>query len=364
MAGIYIHIPFCATRCIYCAFYSTTQRNLRQRYVEAVKREFSLRSHEISEPVKTIYLGGGTPSQLEPKQTADLILYIINKVGSVEELTVECNPDDITPTMVQTLRAAGVNRLSMGAQTFDDDRLRFLRRRHTAQQIAKAVETARDGGIGNISIDLMYGFPGETLDQWRSDIEAALALDVQHISAYCLSIEPGTPLERMGVKPLNEELQRKMYSFLRETLTASGFEHYEISNFARKGYRSRHNANYWNRTSYLGLGAAAHSFSGDKRRWNVADLGRYLQLIEHGETAYEQETIDPQTAYDETVMLGLRTCDGILVGALAPRFRDYLLRQAKPFIDSGDLTLADGRLKLTPQSLFIGDYITRELMWL
>jgi len=344
---------------------------MRQRYVSALKEELRMRLHEISQPVETLYLGGGTPSQLAPEQTKELLLYIINKVGRPEETTVECNPDDITPHLARTLREAGVNRVSMGAQTFSDERLRFLRRRHTAEQTRQAVATLRDNGIRNISIDLMYGFPGETDEEWQRDIDAALALPVEHISAYCLSIEPGTPLERMMASMRSEEkrvrreeeLTRRMYMTLRDRLTAAGFDHYETSNFARTGFRSRHNSNYWNRTPYLGLGAAAHSFDGNKRRWNVASLERYVELMEQGQTAYDEETIDRQTAYDETVMLGLRTCEGIDIGSLEPAFRDYLLRQAKPFIEANQLTLTDNRLALTPESLFIGDYITRELFY-
>ena len=244
MAGLYIHIPFCRSRCIYCGFYSTTGLELRQRYVEAVCKEISMVCKDT--PIRTIYLGGGTPSQLTIPQLQQIMnaAYIYNKVETDAEITIECNPDDVTKDFVEGLRQLPINRVSMGAQTFCDKRLGFIQRRHNSSQVLDAVERLRDSGIQNISIDLMYGFPEETISEWEKDINNALALEVEHLSAYCLMIEEGTPLYELRMKSEelreslpDEELERQMYELLIDRLTSAGYEHYEISNFAKPGDR-------------------------------------------------------------------------------------------------------------------------------
>ena len=361
MSGIYIHIPFCASRCIYCGFYSTTGLELRQKYVDVVCKEMTMR--EVSSPIETIYFGGGTPSQLTPKQLRQLFLYI-NKVYAphVTEVTIEMNPDDVTSEYAETLSQLGVNRVSMGAQTFNDERLRFLRRRHSSSQVYDAVRILREAGICNISIDLMYGFPDETLDDFRRDIDAALALDVEHISAYCLMIEEGTALHRMGVEAADEETERAMYEILIDCLTAAGYEHYEISNFARPGYRSRHNSSYWNDTPYIGLGAAAHSYDGHCRSWNVADIRAYIAAIERGELPTECEELDADTKYNDRIATALRTRDGLNLGELDERHRQYCLTEAQRFIADGLLEIVDNNLRLTRRGLFVSNMVMSELM--
>ena len=361
MSGIYIHIPFCASRCIYCGFYSTTGLELRQKYVDVVCKEMTMR--EVSSPIETIYFGGGTPSQLTPEQLRQLFLYI-NKVYAphVTEVTIEMNPDDVTPEYAETLSQLGVNRVSMGAQTFNDERLRFLRRRHSSSQVYDAVRILREAGICNISIDLMYGFPEETLDDFRRDIDAALALDVEHISAYCLMIEEGTALHRMGVEAADEETERAMYEMLIDCLTAAGYEHYEISHFARPGYRSRHNSSYWNDTPYIGLGAAAHSYDGHCRSWNVADIRAYIDAIERGELPTECEELDADTKYNDRIATALRTRDGLNLGELDERHRQYCLTEAQRFIADGLLEIVDNNLRLTRRGLFVSNMVMSELM--
>ena len=371
MAGIYIHIPFCASRCIYCAFYSTTSLDLRQRYTDALCRESGVRRQESG--VRSIYLGGGTPSQLTIPQLRQIFdtLYKYNKVAEDAEITIEVNPDDVTEAFAENLRTLPVNRVSMGAQTFNDQRLRYLHRRHTAAQVAEAVERLRAAGIRNISIDLMYGFPDETLNNWTHDIDAALALHVEHLSAYCLSIEEGTPLHRMMnghngnshpcVLP-DEETERAMYYLLKDRLESAGLEHYEISNFARPGFRSRHNSAYWNYTPYIGLGAAAHSFDGHTRSWNVADIHQYIKGIERGERLFESETIEGDTRYNDLLTTALRTREGLDLNLLSDRQRDYCLRCARRFIDDGLLSMHLGHLALTRRGLFISDMIISSLM--
>ena len=397
MAGIYIHIPFCRSRCIYCGFYSTTALDLRQRYVDALCREMEIRGtrkeeggKRNDEEIETIYLGGGTPSQLTPSQLRQLFIYI-NKVyplTSEREITIEVNPDDVTVEFAALLQQLPVNRVSMGIQTFDDQRLRFLHRRHTSRQAIEAVSILRAAGINNLSIDLMYGFPGETLSDWQSDIDSALALNVEHISAYCLMIEEGTPLHRMlkqhnGDCPLceqrselqgdcpqcvDEETERSMYYTLIDRLTAAGYEHYEISNFARPGFRSRHNSSYWNGTPYIGLGAAAHSYDIRSRSWNIADVNAYIEGIERGERLFEEELIDDDTRYNDAVTVGLRTCEGIDLNALPKKYRDYCMKNARRYLDDGLLELSvvgnltSPTLHLTRRGLFVSDMVMSDLM--
>jgi oxygen-independent coproporphyrinogen-3 oxidase len=287
------------------------------------------------------------------------------------EVTIEMNPDDVTEAFADGLCWLPVNRVSMGAQTFDDQRLKYLHRRHTAAQVAEAVKRLRTVGIRNISIDLMYGFPDETLSDWEHDIDAALALNVEHLSAYCLSIEEGTPLHRM-IKGHNgdgnhcvlpdEETERAMYYLLKDRLEAAGFEHYEISNFARPGFRSRHNSAYWNYTPYIGLGAAAHSFDGHIRSWNVADIHQYMEGIQQGKRLFDSETIEGDTRYNDLLTTALRTREGIDLNLLSDHQRDYCLRCARRFIDDGLLSLHLGHLALTRRGLFVSDMVISSLM--
>ena len=365
MTGIYIHIPFCRSRCLYCDFYSTTLLELRQRYVEALCREMLFREHPVQ--AETIYLGGGTPSQLSPSQLRQLFCNI-NKVYAPKadaEITMECNPDDVSEPFAQLLQELPVNRVSMGVQTFDDCRLRFLRRRHNASQVGEAIKRLRQAGIGNISIDLIYGFPGQAIEEWREDIRQALELKVEHLSAYSLMYEEGTPLYQLlqsgQVKEIDEELSRQMYYELKDQLAVAGFEHYEISNFARPGFRSRHNSSYWNNTPYIGLGAAAHSYDGHRRQWNVADIRQYIEGIENGKPITDFELLEDDTKYNERVMLGLRTCEGVDLNSLSAHHRSYCMEQASTYLEQGLLEQCNSQLKLTREGLFVSDMVMSSL---
>ena len=398
MPGLYIHIPFCKSRCTYCGFYSTTSLELRRQYVDAVCREMVIRgqrskvegqrSEVRGEQIETVYLGGGTPSQLTIDQLHQLFTYI-NKVYGLDltrgqspcEVTMEMNPDDVTALYAEELFRLGVNRVSMGAQTFDDRRLHFLHRRHSAAQVRKAVGILRTVGFRNISIDLMYGFPEETLEDFARDIDEVLALDVEHISAYCLMIEEGTPLYEQMVKgrssevegqrlEVNEELERQMYEMLIDRLTAAGYEHYEISNFARPGRRSRHNSSYWHDVPYIGLGAAAHSYDLKSRSWNVADIRQYMAAIDSGVLPCEQEIIDDTTHYNDRITVALRTSYGLDLNTLPDRFRCYCLKEAEPFLKEGLLRLEApqgernaARLVLTRKGLFVSDMVMSALIY-
>lgn len=372
MAGIYIHIPFCKSRCIYCGFYSTTLLDLRKKYINAVCREMELRKNYIREPFSTIYLGGGTPSLLDEAELTKLFLYI-NNVYDVDrnaEITMECNPDDITPKFTNMLSRLPINRISMGAQTFADSRLRLLHRRHNSDEVKHAVKLLREAGIKNISIDLMFGFPDESLSQWKEDISAALALNVEHISAYSLMYEEDTPLWKMldtgKVKEIDEELSLTMFKELVCQLTDAGYEHYEISNFARPGYRSRHNSSYWHQVPYIGLGAAAHSFDLNSRQWNVADLKLYIEEINNGIIPMEREELDNDTTFNDIITTALRTSDGIDLNALetrlGKRYRNTLISAAGKHLEQGLLEIRHDRLRLTAEGIFISDMVMSDLM--
>lgn len=336
MAGLYIHIPFCKSRCIYCGFYSSTLLASRQRYVDAVCREMEMRTSDAA--IHTIYIGGGTPSQLSMPQLQQLFAYI-NKVYDINqdaEITIEVNPDDVTEAFAEGLKSLPINRVSMGVQTFDDQRLRFLNRRHTSAQIPEAIRRLRQAGIGNLSIDLMYGFPQETLDEWENDIRQALALGAEHLSAYCLTYEEDTPLYRLltegKIQETDEELERQMFYTLKHRLEDAGYEHYEISNYALPNRYARHNSNYWNATPYIGLGAAAHSYDGNCRSWNVSDLQTYMNKIEQGQLPSEHEETDEQTRYNDLVTTALRTRKGLDLRMLSPTYIDYCRKTAEPLL--------------------------------
>ena len=413
MFGLYIHIPFCASRCIYCGFYSTTSARkkgerlfVEEQYVNALCHEMELRMEKNNDMfgrkmtgISSIYLGGGTPSQLSFKslqkifQTIDKIYHIGLEWGMESytcttvtpiEITMECNPDDVTEEFAQNLRSLPINRISMGAQTFSDERLHFLHRRHTADEVKNAVKRLRGIGIKNISVDLMFGFPNETLEEWNDDIERLLALDIEHISAYSLMYEKGTLLFRLlqkgKVKEIDEELYRQMYDTLIDRLAKAGYEQYEISNFAKLDvqspkfniqtskskiqslYRSQHNSSYWQNIPYIGIGAAAHSYGNGKRSWNVADIKAYITAIQKNRLPSEEEIIDADTHYNDIIMTALRTCEGIDLSILPAEYRTYLIRLAKPFQQQGLLKEDNGKLHLTRNGIYVSDSIMSDLM--
>lgn len=370
MQGLYIHIPFCKSRCIYCGFFSTTMLDLRQQYVDALCQEMKMRC-QGAENISTIYLGGGTPSQLTTDQLRQILhrAYIYNKVEKDAEVTIEVNPDDVTERFANDLTQLPVNRISMGVQTFDDKRLRFLHRRHTAEQVTTAVDRLRAAGIKNISIDLMYGFPGETIADCEADISKALSLQVEHISTYCLMIEEDTQLQQMlqqgNITETEEELERQMYETIINRLEDGGYEQYELSNFARPGFHSRHNSSYWDGTPYIGIGAAAHSYDIESRSWNIANIKQYIQGMANSQRIYEEERLDSDTRYNDAITVALRTSRGLDLQALSPKHRTYCLENAQRYLDDGLLERTqDNRLRLTRRGLFVSDMIMSNLIYL
>ncbi len=376
MAGLYIHIPFCASRCIYCGFYSTTKTNLQDRYVDAMCKEMELRHDELvsaDRNITTIYIGGGTPSQLSLSNLQKIFTQINNVWGNrvvAEEVTLECNPDDITDEFAQAISLLPINRVSMGAQTFNDDRLKFLHRRHRADEVKTAVSRLQKYGIKNISIDLMFGFPDESLDDWVSDINAAISLGVQHISAYSLMYEEGTTLFKLlnqnKVKPVDEETSLAMYNMLIDHLSSAGYVQYEISNFALPGFQSKHNSSYWHDIPYIGIGASAHSYDITTRHWNVSDITKYISSIESCTLPFEEEFIDKNTKYDDLITTAMRTREGIDTAKLKADFGNdlyaYFMKVAVKHINRGTLQNVDGRVSLTRKGLFISDDIMSDLM--
>lgn len=391
MAGIYIHVPFCESRCAYCDFYSTTLLRHRTAYVDAVCRELALRLPELhGAPIETIYFGGGTPSTL----TIEELRRILMKAPSnsprrgrnlesampesplfgrgLGEATLEANPDDLTEEYVQGLRTLPFNRVSIGIQSFHDRTLRLVGRRHTAQEAIEAVRRCQRSGLTNISIDLIYGLPGETLDDWAYSLDQAIALGVPHISAYHLTYEEGTRLWRMKeqgiVSPIDEEQSIRAFELLREKLLAAGYEHYEISNFALPGYHSRHNSSYWQGIPYIGIGPGAHSYDGTDRRWNLSSLTDYIATPEGKEVPHEVEHLTTEERYDERIITELRTACGIdltsLLADFGERYHTHCLRCATPYINRGQLIhTADNHLRLTPESIFISDAVMRDLLY-
>lgn len=374
MAGIYIHIPFCKTRCIYCDFYSTTRSELLSRYVQALCRELEMRKDYLKgEAVETIYFGGGTPSQLKEGDFKQIFETIKKQWGmeDCQEITLEANPDDLTTEYTNMLARLPFNRISMGIQTFNDGMLKLLNRRHDANTAIEAVRHCRQAGFDNISIDLIYGLPGETEAHWEQDLQQAISLEVEHISAYHLTYEPNTPiynmLRRHLVQEVDEESSVGFFSMLIDTLQAAGYEHYEISNFCQPGRYSRHNTSYWKGIPYLGCGPSAHSFDGVDREWNVSSIDGYLHGIENGKRNYEREERDDATRYNEFILTSLRTRWGIPLEQLkqdfGSRMWQYCLDMAAPSLQNGKLTKQDGSLRLTREGIFISDSIMSDLLW-
>ena len=373
MAGIYIHIPFCKRKCIYCDFYSLAcTSQVMDHYVAAVVKEARLRSGELKNAANTLYVGGGTPSLLSTDHLRTLIDGLSNvfDLSKLQEFTIEVNPDDVTSEMMTACQSLGVNRVSMGVQSFDEKDLHFINRRHSSQQAIETVEIIRNSGVNNVSIDLIYGIPGQTLDTWMHNVQQAIALGVQHISAYCLSYEEGTPLwhmrERGEVQEVDEETTVRMYEVLVEHLRKAGYLHYEISNFALPGFESKHNSSYWDGTPYLGLGAAAHSYDGGAvRSYNPADIDGYMKCLDLDMLPCEREQLSPVEQYDEMVMLALRTSHGLDLSRLNRRFghaeSEAFKTKAQRFVECGLLVCENGVYRLSQKGVMVSNAVISDL---
>ncbi len=373
MAGIYIHIPFCKSRCIYCDFFTSTNESEMDSYVEALCKEIVLRKGELANDyVKTIYFGGGTPSRLNESHFQQIFGAISEnyKLSNEMEVTIEANPDDLSHTYVDMLRELPFNRISIGIQSFDDQELKFLSRRHDANEAIQAVKYCQEKGFNNISIDLMYGLPNQTLAIWKRNLQQAIDLNIQHISAYHLIYEEKTRLYSLlqagKVNPVDDDCSLQMFETLINTLTDADFEHYEISAFAKQGFISQHNSSYWTGLKYLGFGPSAHSFDGEHRWWNVSSLPKYIAGINSLSPNIEKEDIDLTTKYNEYIITGLRTVWGIDLDVMKTNFGDelyaYFLQNAQRYFNLNYLKKEETTITLTKKGIFISDGIMSDLM--
>lgn len=367
MAGIYYHIPFCRRICAYCDFYKSAELGRTDELVAALHRELEERRDYLGgEAVGTRYFGGGTPSLLPAETIRGLLEHAaaLFDCTQVEETTLEANPDDLTEEYLSSLREAGIDRLSVGVQSFDDDCLRRMNRRHTAEQAARALRNARKAGFGNIAADLIFGMPGCGSDVLQRSLDTLLAIGVEHVSAYHLTVEPNTAFGRMAARgrftPVDEATGEREFLRVHETLTAAGFEHYEVSNYALPGFRARHNAAYWQGVKYLGLGPAAHSFDGEERHWNVPSVARYIA----GEPA-AGERLTRHDRFNEYLLTRLRTAEGIDLAEIEARFgaarREKALRDAAPMLRAGTLRAEGGRLAIPARRFLVSDAVIEAL---
>lgn len=373
MAGIYIHIPFCKQRCNYCDFYKVIDLKNTGRFTEALCRELTQRSNYLnSASVHTIYFGGGTPSVLNKTQFKAIFDSIFQNysVDDNAEITLEANPDDLTPEYLTTLTSLPFNRISIGIQSFNDNELKSVNRRHTASQAIQAVTNARKAGFHNISIDLIYGLPGQSMNQWNTNLQQAFELEPEHISAYGLTYEEGTGLWKQREKGLvsetPDEVMLQMYRHMILQMSEKGYDAYEISNFAKPEFRSQHNSSYWEMIPYLGAGPSAHSYNGKERHWNISSLAHYMIAIESGTEYFEGEKLTENDSRNDYVMVRLRTREGIYEKDVIQRFgADYfkwLLLQAEKYLQSGHLIHHQNHLFLSPEGIEISNTILSHLM--
>ena len=371
MAGIYLHIPFCKSKCGYCGFYSLPSLKLKDRFLEALKAEIMARKEDLpNDTIHTIYFGGGTPSLLSIEEIGEL-LHLINTqylIATNAEITLEANPDTLTLDYLKALRAMGVNRLSIGIQSFFDDDLKYLGRQHNATHARQCLDWARQAGFSNLSIDLIYGLPTSNAEQWNNNLDIFFGYDLPHLSAYALTLEPNSILTKqieLGKKqPISDDDTLRDYDILCSRAKENGFLHYEISNFCRSGMHSKHNASYWFGTPYLGFGPSAHSYDGTSRQWNVSSVEKYCDARLRNA---ERETLSPEQCYDEYVMLRLRTHWGIdlkwLKREMGERFSTYCETQARLLIAQGRLSQTNEFLYLNDEQMLFADGVAEALFW-
>jgi oxygen-independent coproporphyrinogen-3 oxidase len=373
MAGIYIHIPFCRKRCHYCDFFKSTDLSQKAKLVAGLKKELEYRASELaSDEINTIYFGGGTPSVLLTDELKDLLntIYQNYLIAENAEITLEANPDDLTQAIISSYKQIGFNRLSMGIQSFSESDLKLMNRRHSVLQAIQSVKWAKKAGFSNLSIDLIYGLPNQTIEEWERNVRIAVELDVQHISAYNLTYHEGTvfyeQLKKGILKELPDELSLQQFELLIKILKEAGFEHYEISNFSKPGLYSQHNSSYWKTQKYLGIGPSAHSYNLVSRRWNVSSISGYLDGLENNQSYFETELLTEQDRYNETIITGLRTIWGIKTTSVQSQFsRKYLehfQEMAAKYGKSGHLTDTNGTISLSHEGLFISDKIMADFM--
>jgi oxygen-independent coproporphyrinogen-3 oxidase len=374
LAGIYIHIPFCHRKCIYCDFYSVGKNKLNDDFINLIIQEFSLRKNYLpTEKIETIYFGGGTPSLLSAQSIDEILrgLKRIFEVSSNTEITLEANPDDLSLELLQGYKLAGVNRISIGVQSFNDDELQFLGRRHDSKKAIESVGLIYESGISNVSLDLIYGLPNSTIKSWEYSLQKAIDLNVQHLSCYHLTYEESTPLTRKlrkgNFNTIDEDISLNQFELLRKLSEENGYLHYEVSNFAKEGYVSRHNSSYWQGVLYLGVGPSAHSFNVSTRQWNPSSIDEWANEIKGGRCNFQSETIDETARYNELILTRLRTSWGVDLNFVANGFEklyiEHLRREMEKQLKLGNLICENNILKIPPERYFISDAILEHLIF-
>ncbi|MES2656452.1 MAG: radical SAM family heme chaperone HemW [Bacteroidota bacterium] len=372
MSGIYIHIPFCKQACFYCNFHFSTQLKNIDDMVEAICKEIHLRHHYLQDKtLASIYFGGGTPSLLNNQQIGQIFEAIQQyfTIAKGAEITLEANPDDLTAEKLKELKQTPINRLSIGVQSFFDADLKWMNRAHNANQAETAIALAKEIGFHNITIDLIYGTPGLSNTNWLANVNTALALGVNHVSSYALTVEPKTALasfiEKGKYAQTNDEQAAEQFDILVKTLTENGFIHYEISNFGKAGFLAQHNGNYWKGKHYLGIGPSAHSFNTLSRSWNVANNQAYIQALQNNNFELTEEILSVNDQVNEYIMTGLRTIWGCDLGFIEQQFgvahKERILKAATKFITQDLLTIQQGILLTTPKGKFLADGIAADL---
>ena len=373
MSGIYLHIPFCKKACHYCDFHFSTSLKNKEPLLKALVQEIILRADEFkNKTVETIYFGGGTPSILAVDEIKNIIKIIREhyKVVQVPEITLEANPDDLTDNKIKELAQTEINRLSIGVQSFGDKELKMMNRAHSSEEVKQCLRTATQY-FDNITIDLMYGIPGLSNEEWKQNIQQALNYGISHISSYALTVEEGTALadfiKKRTYPAIDESLAAQHFDILVEMLTQARFDHYEISNFGKPNFYSKHNTSYWLGKWYLGFGPSAHSFKGKVRSWNVANNAKYIKSLSENSLPSTQETLTIKDQYNEYIMTGLRTIWGVSLEKISQDFglktRNFLEKQIQPFLENGTLSLIQHQLKTTQKGKFLADGIASELFW-
>ena len=380
MAGIYIHIPFCKSKCAYCNFFSLASESKINDYVEALKKEIVLRKNYLGgEIVKTIYFGGGTPSLLSVKNIEE-ILELLNKnyeIISSPEITLEINPDTIDREKMSSLKQIGVNRMSVGIQSFDDEDLRYLGRRHDSRHAMQVLEDLKHTDFEKITLDLIYGMPTLTEEKWNKNLDIFFSTGITHLSAYALTVEPktilGQRIEKGELQSVSEEDTIRHYNILVDRTKENGFEHYEISNFAKEGFRSQHNSIYWRDEKYLGLGPSAHSYDGISRQWNISNLTKYIQLVGNAETQrrrdaelfYEKERLSTEDKFNEYVMTSLRTSWGCDIEKIerdyGKSYAHHFLKNIKKYLENGEMLKENNTYFLSEKGKLFADGIAADL---
>jgi len=373
MSGIYIHIPFCKQACHYCDFHFSTSTKKKSELVEMLCKELRLRKDEIGQTIQTIYFGGGTPSLLNSEELNLIFKAIFDnfEVSENAEITLEANPDDLSEEVIKMLNESPVNRLSIGVQSFFEKDLKLMNRAHNAEEALKSLQLAKQY-FDNISIDLIYGIPGQSNEQWIENLNTALELEIPHISSYALTVEPKTALEKFiekgKVTPVNDEQYREQFDILVETLTSNGFEHYEFSNYGKPGYHSQNNMAYWLGKPYLGIGPSAHGFDGKTRNWNISNNNLYIKAIEAGNIPQQSEELSRTDSYNEFVMTRLRTKFGVSIDDIQQKFgekyRLHFLKESEKFLEDGLLKRTENTFHITPKGKFLSDGIAADLFYI